>query len=417
MIGCDFYMSNNDFNGKALFIVSNTAQIEMFKRIIRDIKDFEIKFINTEVYSILDDMENLLNKYGFDYENIDDWSLNSIHTILDNDQPSIIVSAHDQSPVDILFIKAGNERGLPSLTVQEGLLAVTRFVNRSASDKIMYMSKMSLRMLKLILNPYRPFKYKTSRLKFELIYGRGYSYAYGHGDSSKIALFGDSTKNMLISEGVPPEKLMVTGNSKFDNLFQYKDPNKKNFYREEYNVPVDRKVVLVLTQWFVESRMWTVEQRKFFVSEIAKACGNLTDVQLVFKLHAPHESEVDYREILDGVPVSSLIFTTEPIHEIISMADVVVSVSSTAALESLALDKPVLIINLYDDPGSLLFKDGGVLYIEKADMIQSSLEKLVFHPDDFVEWDKMEKFVRDEAYIIDGNASKRISNLIREMAL
>ena len=76
-----------------------------------------------------------------------------------------------------------------------------------------------------------------------------------------------------------------------------------------------------------------------------------------------------------------------------------------------------MIINLYDDPGSLLFKDGGVLYIEKADMIQSSLEKLVFHPDDFVEWDKMEKFVRDEAYIIDGNASKRISNLIREMAL
>jgi len=410
-------MSINDFNSKAMFIVSNTAQIEMFKRIIEDIKDFEIKFINTEVFSILDEMDSLLNKYGFDYENIDNWSMDLIHNILGNDHPNIIISAHDQSPVDILFIKAANELGLPSLTVQEGLLAVTRFVNKSVSDKLVYMIKMSLRMLKLILNPYRPFKYKTSRLKFELEYGRGYSYAYGHGDSSKIALFGDNTKNMLVSEGVPPEKLVVTGNSKFDNLFPFKDPIKKKGFREKYNVPLDKKVVLVLTQWFVESGVWSAEQRKIFVGEIVKACIDLSDVQLCFKLHAPHESEADYREILEDLPLSPLIYTTEPIHEIICMSDVVVSVSSTAALESLALDKPVLIINLFDDEGALLFKDGGVLYVEKADMIQSALKKLVYHPMENVDWDKMEKFVRDEAYIIDGNASKRISTLIRKMAL
>ena len=83
---------------------------------------------------------------------------------------------------------------------------------------------MLYRFFKLFFNPYRTFNYKVSRLRFELTYGRDYNYNYGHGESSKIALFGDSTKNLLISEGVSSEKLVVTGSSKFDDLLHFKDP-------------------------------------------------------------------------------------------------------------------------------------------------------------------------------------------------
>jgi CDP-glycerol glycerophosphotransferase (TagB/SpsB family) len=128
-----------------------------------------------------------------------------------------------------------------------------------------------------------------------------------------------------------------------------------------------KKVVLVLTSWFVEAGLWTVEMRRFFISEIAKACVNFKDVQLVFKLHAPHENKRDYINLLKDYPLSPLIYDTESLHELISISDVVVSVSSTAALEALALDKPCLIVNL--DNGSKIFKDGGVLFIEKTDSI------------------------------------------------
>ncbi len=67
------------------------------------------------------------------------------------------------------------------------------------------------------------------------------------------------------------------------------------------------------------------------------------------------------------------------------------------------------------DHGSKLFKDGGVLFIEKQDQVLNALEKLLYHPHEFVDEDKMQQFVFDQAYIIDGNASKRISDLIRVM--
>ena len=400
-------------NYNALIIISNTAQIDMFKRIIMYLKDFNIKFVNTEIFQIKLEIEDYLTEYDLDYINIPDWSMKSVQKILRCENPDIILSGHDQSPMDILFIKAGNELNIPSLTVQDGLLAAVRFVNETVNSKLEYFFKMLYRFFKLFFNPYRTFNYKVSRLRFELTYGRDYNYNYGHGESSKIALFGDSTKNLLISEGVPSEKLVVTGSSKFDDLLHFKDPRKGRMLRVKYGIPVEKKVVLVLTSWFVEARLWTVEERRFFVTEIVKASINLGDVQLIFKLHAPHENMEDYHKILMDYPGSPLIFNFESLHELISIADIVVSVSSTAALEAMAIDKPVLIVNM--DHGSKIFKDSGALFIEKTDSFELALDKLLYHSTEFVDLDKMHRFVFDQAYFIDGNASRRISDLIRSM--
>jgi glycosyltransferase involved in cell wall biosynthesis len=405
-------MLSTDFNFKALIIVSSIAQIEMFRFIVDHLKNYSIKFINTEIFFMLPEMEYCLRRYNLDYMNIDNWSMKSVQQILNDENPDIIITGHDQNPLDILFIKACNELDLPSLTVQDGLLAASRTVNQSFFNKLSYLL-IPFRVFKLFFNPTRSFKYKINRLRFEYIYGRNYSFIYGHGDSSKIALFGDNTKNLLIGEGVSQDRLTVTGSSKFDNLIQFKDPFKKDSLKEKFGISSDKKVVLVLTQWFVEAGVWSKKDREYFIYEIAKACVDLKDVQLVIKLHPPYENEADYREILKDLPLAPLIYNFQSLHEIICISDVVVSVSSTAALEAMALNKPVLIVNM--DHGSKLFKEAGVLFIEKTDSFQSALEKLVHHPGDFVDEDKMKRFVFNQAYIIDGNASRRISDLIREM--
>ena len=182
----------SDYN--VLFIVSNTAQTEMFKNIIPNLTDFNIKFVNTEIFSILQEMEDYFRKYELDYVNVDSWSMKSVQKILSSEKPDIIVTGHDQSPMDILFIKVCNELNIPSLTVQDGLLAAVRFVNETVNNKVVYVYKMTVRVFKLFFNPYRPFNYKISRLRFEFTYGSDYSYTYGRGESTKIALFGDNTR-------------------------------------------------------------------------------------------------------------------------------------------------------------------------------------------------------------------------------
>jgi hypothetical protein len=75
-----------------------------------------------------------------------------------------------------------------------------------------------------------------------------------------------------------------------------------NSLKEKFGISSEKKVILVLTQWFVEAGVWSKKDREYFIYEIAKACVNLTDVQLIIKLHPPYENEADYREIyiIDG---------------------------------------------------------------------------------------------------------------------
>ena len=51
------YMSSN----KALFIVSSSSQIDMFNSIIKELDEFQIKFINTQWLNT-DEISNLLKK-------------------------------------------------------------------------------------------------------------------------------------------------------------------------------------------------------------------------------------------------------------------------------------------------------------------------------------------------------------------
>ena len=54
-------------------------------------------------------------------------------------------------------------------------------------------------------------------------------------------------------------------------------------------------------------------------------------------------------------------------------------------------------------------------FIEKTDSFELALDKLLYHSTEFVDLDKMHRFVFNQAYFIDGNASRRISDLIRSM--
>ncbi len=340
--------------------------------------------------------------------------------ILEKEDPSIIVTGHDQNLMDILFIKAANLKSIPSLTVQDGMLVADRINNEqntSFLDKLKYIFKIPARTLKLFFDNSYPFKFKIDLLIFEMKYKT--DYVYGRGDSLKIAVFGEATKRMLISEGVSPKKLEITGNPKFDLLYQFKDYPKKKLLQKKWGIKSDRKVVLILTQWFVEAGIWTTDQRNLFISEIVSAIVTLEkNIQLIIKLHPPHEKKEDYLKILENFEdfnISPIIFNSEPIHEIIASSDVIVSVSSTAALEAMAMEKSVLIVNLFNEKSPLFFKNSGALYVDKRDQIFSSLKKLLYCPDRVIDKNKMDKFVYEQAYIIDGNASKRIVDLIRKM--
>jgi len=403
---------------KALFIIGSTAQAEMFKPILKELQGWVTIAINIDMWHKKDEIDAVLQRLSFPHKSISSTKFSAISEVLRKEKPDIIVVAHDRLPKSRLFIKCGNSMGIPTLLVQDGILPGNRASTRETGGivfSIKYFLFLPHRIFRFMTNPSLPWQQKIEITLFESRL-RGKAGNYGHGECQKMALFGDATKEMFISEGVNPDKIVVTGNPKFDLVYHSKDNNCKNTVCEKWNIPAHKEIVLLLTSYFVENNTWSLEQRERFVIAISNAVEALPNAQLIIKLHPPHENEKDYSKIIKKISSHAIVCKHFPISMLLNACDLAITVSSTAALEAMAIGKPVIIANLFHDKAPYFYKNSGALFIETESEILPALKKGLY---DFHERKKIvestDKFVYKQAYLQDGRASERIASIIRNM--
>ncbi len=408
-------------NPKALFIVSSTAQVEMFEPVIRALfEDWQISIINIDKWYRKAETEKALRDLDLPFETMPGASRSGVRRVLDEKQPDILIVGHDRSTMDALFIRQANCLGIPTLLVQDGTLG--RAWGREKYDNP------GQALNNLLSTMHKAFRMVQSRncywwqmaqmLWFELIYGTKWKRRfYGLGECSKIALFSDADRETLLSEGIAPERVVVTGNPKFDKVFYSRGNHCKPSVCEKWDIPTDKEIILLLTQYMVEGGIWTPAQRRNFVLAIAEAADVLPNTRLIIKLHPPVEKEKDYHEIVKDLPRPPIICKYEPIHELLNASSLVITTESTAGLEAMAAGKPVIIADLYDDFGATSFyRRSGALHAERKDEISPAIYRALYDPRTREEMrSSMESFVYEKAYLQDGQACKRIVDLITDM--
>ena len=419
-VNMPFEESQDKQKPKALFIVDSTAQAEMFKPIAEELSDWDTVAINTDRWNKREEMEKVLQELNFPHKTIAGLKLGNVREIFRKERPDIIVVGHDRNLMDRLFVRYANKMGIPTLLVQDGILAASRDKTRetgSFSSSLGYAICLPVKAFRFIMNRDYSWRRKIETALFELRYGtRGKSGIYGHGECVKMALFGDTVKKMFISERIDPERIVVTGNPKFDKVYYSRDSNCKQKVCERWGIPPDKEIILLLTQYFVEAGHWDRKQRRQFTLAVIKAVSTLPDTQLIIKLHPPSENEEDYNEIVKGLIPPPIICKYASLPELLNACSLAITVSSTAALEAMAIGKPVVIVELFNDSGDSFYKESGALFAEREEDISSAMQKALYDPQTREEMAKsMEKFVYQQAYLQDGQASKRIADLIVSM--
>jgi UDP-N-acetylglucosamine 2-epimerase len=407
---------------KALFVVSSTAQSVMFKSIIDQLTDWDIAVINSEKYNKKQEIESVLHRLGVNHSTISRADLSGIKEVLSNETPNIVVVGHDRNILDRLFIKCANSRAIPTLLVQDGILAASRKKSRETGSlgiSLRFLINLPFNALSLMISGNYSLDQKIGKAMIWLKYGTlGRPGVYGHGECKKIAVFGTAVKETLISEGVDAEKIVVTGNPKFDQLYHSMNVDCKEIVCEKWDIPSDKKLIILLTQYFVECKIWSSEQRKHFVTAIANASAKLPNTQLIIKLHPPHENEEDYNEIVKDLPTNPIICKYVSLPELLNVCSIAITVSSTAALEAMALGKQIVIVDLFDNADASYYKGSGALYIRTEEEILPVLQKALYNSEVREDMKKsMDTYVYEQAYLMDGRASERIANLIRDMVL
>jgi len=206
------------------------------------------------------------------------------------------------------------------------------------------------------------------------------------------------------------DSIVITGQPKYDIITKIKSSFNREEFCKKWGIDPNRKIAMLLTQILSSE-----EERSIYLRNVLKAFKEFPEIQVVIK---PKANEEWHKQVLveegvtDGVVLPN-INAYEPMY----ISDFVSTVSSTAAVEAMFFDKPVLIVNLTNRSDALpLIQSGATVAVTDVKDLATSVKKILYDKETHELLAKArEKFVNDQVYKLDGKSSERVAELVESL--
>ncbi len=229
-----------------------------------------------------------------------------------------------------------------------------------------------------------------------------------------IAVTGQYYQNLLTKKSFyHAKKVVVTGQPRYDPLNKLEGYSKKEFC-DKNNISYYKKIILVTT--FPVGLEQLSYNRAIFVSTLLKNITNLSSVEIIIKPHPREDGNYYSRFLRRGVSFR-LLSKRDDTYEALYACDVLITFSSTTGLEAMIMDKPVVVINLTGEPEGIPYvKSGAAIGVHKEEDLVPAIKGTLYNKEVRKKLaEARKKFVYEHAYIQDGQASKRVADLIMQI--
>lgn len=409
---------------KLLFIPLNSREIEQIGLVVPFLEEdgFELKAI-----AFREQEGQFLRKKEIKFLNFSDYKTYNAIDILKQERPDIII-ADFCGPFMNAFIMAANNLKIPILQIDDGITADFSLQNKNSFfDKMWRIAKTIPKFLfsKEKRNSYLLF-YNT----FFIINGWSInSISKFFGEFKKflfplptyalglnIAVLGPFAKRAYLAMGVPDDKIFITGQPRFDNLVN----NSFNIQelKKKIGLDSDKKIVLLATQPLL-GYLWSRQDWEYFNQTIIETVSEIKQAQLIIKLH-PEEDKRIFQEFLNQKKYNIRLFQKESsLYELLACCDTLVTFNSTVALEAMILGKSVVIVNLTNKPDLFPYyvQSQSAILAKNSQQVKEKIEASLF--DLKIKKDMQEnqkQFLYDQIYFLDGQASKRVFQIIKKIS-
>ena len=239
------------------------------------------------------------------------------------------------------------------------------------------------------INAAKKYKIKTIGIQQGIIQDQGpvgylhntylSSNSYGYPYPEALLIFGEFTRQVLIRNGYPPERLVKFGNPIYFNLNEIEQTlNNKSLYKK-YNIDINQKVILFTTTKMQEDyesssiRNYDTQIWRYLLETFA----NDDKFVIILKPH-PQENTRVYEKILQEHKPSNARIIQENLFELLYISSVVVSNHSTVIMDAICLKKPVIEVKWdYVEDRFLRFDKAGVVITSKLNQLLENIHKIL----------------------------------------
>ena len=232
-----------------------------------------------------------------------------------------------------------------------------------------------------------------------------------------VAAMGEASREDMIAQGVPTERIFVTGHPGFDDLV-LPEADVRAVVRDELGIAADEKMILFASQPYYVGVFNSPEKRKEMIQAVVKVAGALENIRLVVKPH-PGENTRELKSLIGSTRNAVLVERTRSISGLIKACDIFVTCFSTSALQALYAGKPVINIHFPDNGGSGLYVESGATWVARStDEVGTHIMNLISKRRDEEMRKKeeaRERFLRRMLFCTDGRAADRVVEIVADM--
>ena len=315
---------------------------------------------------------------------------------LDTARPSVVALGNDLGVLERLFLVEARRRAIPSLLVQDGVIALEPPSGASVADHRRLVRAL-LTALGLRLPDARP---------------------YGLNGADQIAVMGEAFARHLIAYGVPEERIAITGQPRYDDLHALK---RGTATPKPLSVPLPagHKIILFTSQPYVRDQMCSVGEARRIWQTVINGVKELGEGHhLVAKLHPAEDVAWTRRWLADVLAADCTLTRDDDVLSLAFRADALVTVISTTALEALYLEKPVILLDACGVKQPIPYvPSGAALEARTAADLTLRLKEALYDESVRARLAQARRaFVPRHLDIADGRASERVAELVRTLA-
>lgn len=230
----------------------------------------------------------------------------------------------------------------------------------------------------------------------------------------KTAVYGKFHYDLLTQNSAyPKNSVVITGQPRYDILYRAKEIYSKEQFFKKHGINKKNKIVLWTTQCHGLSNSENI--KNFEV--VLRTMKDMNKTTLVIKQHPGEDKR--YNKIisryLKQYKIEAVVTPKESdVIELIYACDLMITKHSTTAIEAVALNKPVIILDMEDknDLGGYVAQ-GVALGVFCKNELKPTIQKLL--KDDSELSIKRKNYIERYMYKIDGKSTDRVVEIIEKM--
>jgi hypothetical protein len=227
-----------------------------------------------------------------------------------------------------------------------------------------------------------------------------------------VCVWGEGPQRVFLRHGVEKERIVVTGQPRFDRLLRFRQTGSKQDVFQELEAPPGARLVTFASQTVIRTPA-DVDR----LLEMLRVAGQaVPEAFFLIKLH-PAEDRRMYQRRQAALQVPRVKIAQEiDLYRALQASDVAMTIFSTAGLEALALGKRLIVLTCFARAEDATYVErGAALAADTGEQLAIALQRALGDP----AWQEklktaQEAFVADQLCAVDGRSTARVVQAIEQ---